>query len=66
MSSSMNTLRAVLVAGAAIAAVVAAVTGRLAVMLVMLVAIAAHGWMWWYQRGHLMASADRPRSSTGE
>lgn len=52
----MNTLRAVLVAGAAIAAVVAAVTGRLAVMLVLLVAIAAHGWMWWYQRSHPMAA----------
>lgn len=41
--ASLNALRGLLVAGAAVAAVVAAVTGMWAVSALMLVAVAVHG-----------------------
>jgi len=46
----VNTLRAVLVGGAVIAAAGALVFGHRAAAAVLSVGIAAHGWMWWYLR----------------
>ena len=45
---SVNTMRAVLVAGAVLAAIVAAIVGQWTVVLVLLAAIVAHGLMWVY------------------
>ena len=45
---SINTLRAVLVAGAVIAAIGAFLTGEVLAGWVMVVAVIAHGWMWWF------------------
>jgi len=45
---SINTLRAVLVGGAVVAGIGAFLTGEVLAGLVMVVAVAAHGWLWWF------------------
>ena len=49
---SINTLRAILVAGAVVAAIGAFLTGEVLAGTVMVVAVAAHGWMWWFLYQH--------------
>ena len=55
---SVNTMRAVLVAGAVLAAVVAAILGLWPVVAIMLAAVVAHGLMWVY-----LHRLDRPPHS---
>ncbi len=55
---SVNTLRAVLVAGAVLAAVVAAIFGLWSVVGIMVAAVVAHGLMWVY-----LHRLDRPPHS---
>lgn len=45
---SINTLRAVLVAGAVVAAIGSAVVGEWIATAVLAVGLAAHGWLWWH------------------
>ena len=45
---SINMLRAVLVLGAVIAGIGAFIVGEVLAGVVMVVAVAAHGWMWWF------------------
>lgn len=59
--SSINTLRGLLVAGAAFAALLAALFGLWSVVVILGVAIAAHGAMWVYlYRTGVLASSPRP------
>ncbi|MGI8575412.1 MAG: hypothetical protein ACR2MA_08730 [Egibacteraceae bacterium] len=46
--SSINTMRAILVAGAAFAALLAALYGEWLAVGVLGVGLVAHGLMWWY------------------
>ncbi|MBA2730246.1 MAG: hypothetical protein H0U48_05810 [Euzebyaceae bacterium] len=55
---SVNTMRAVLVAGAVLAAVVAAIFGLWSVVGIMVAAVVAHGLMWVY-----LHRLDRPPHS---
>jgi hypothetical protein len=55
---SVNTMRAVLVAGAVLAAVVAAIFGLWSVVGIMVTAVVAHGLMWVY-----LHRLDRPPHS---
>lgn len=45
---SLNTMRAILVASAVVAAIVAAIMGAWDATVVLLIGITAHGGMWWY------------------
>lgn len=45
---SLNTMRAILVAGAVVAAIVAAAFGMWSAAGVLMVGVLAHGGMWWY------------------
>lgn len=59
---SINTLRAVLVAGAVVAAIGAFLTDELLAGWVLVVAVAAHAWMWWFlhQRRNGLSQAPGP------
>ena len=48
MGDSLNTLRAILVGGAAIAVIAAAIYGLWVVVIVLGIGIIAHGLLWWY------------------
>lgn len=58
---AINTLRAILAGGAALAAVVAGVTGRWSTVAVLVAAVAGHLWLWVrLYRGSRGAASEQP------
>ncbi len=60
MGGSLNTLRGILVGGAALAVIVGAIYQLWVVVIVLGIGIVAHGLLWWYLYRQQRRDADRP------